>query len=180
MGFDFNKDFDFDSGLNEAPENVFSSICKQISEATLGMVNGNLKEYEGPIESYMETPTIEAITLDLNQFVEKDIQNDLGEVKGEISIKYEFYLTASQLKNYKYRILFLEYGINGYPVEVVLEQGIADEINAEENSDYIYEIKDKEGLECFAYQVINSKKIQTIIQELITLSQRKLEFNKKT
>jgi len=84
------------------------------------------------------------------------------------------YLTANQIENYKYRVMFVGYGIAGYPVKVVLEQDIADELNNKEDSGYIYTIDSKTEFEELLVSVFNSKTMQKIIQNLITASNRKL------
>ena len=102
-----------------------------------------------------------------------DIQDKLGVIE-ETSFKYEMYLTANQIENYKYRVMFVGYGIAGYPVKVVLEQDIADELNNKEDSGYIYTIDSKTEFEELLVSVFNSKTMQKIIQNLITASNRKL------
>lgn len=101
-----------------------------------------------------------------------DIQDKLGVIE-ETSFKYEMYLTASKIENYKYRILFAGYGIEGYPVKIVLEQDIADELNQKEDSGYIYTVNSKEEFERLLVSIFNSKTLQKIIQSLITASNRK-------
>ena len=86
----------------------------------------------------------------------------------ETSFRYEMYLTANQIENYKYRVMFVGYGIAGYPVKVVLEQDIADELNNKEDSGYIYTIDSKTEFEELLVSVFNSKTMQKIIQNLIT------------
>ena len=70
--------------------------------------------------------------------------------------------------------MFVGYGIAGYPVKVVLEQDIADELNNKEDSGYIYTIDSKTEFEELLVSVFNSKTMQKIIQNLITASNRKL------
>lgn len=106
-----------------------------------------------------------------------DIQDKLGAI-GEINFKYELYLSASQIENYKYRVLFAGFGIQGYPVKVVVEQEIADELNGEEDSGYIYTAESKDDFERLLISILNSKTIQKIIQNLIIASNRKLLMQK--
>ena len=81
---------------------------------------------------------------------------------------------VNQIENYKYRVMCVGYGIAGYPVKVVLEQDIADELNNKEDSGYIYTIDSKTEFEELLVSVFNSKTMQKIIQNLITASNRKL------
>ena len=55
-----------------------------------------------------------------------------------------------------------------------MEQNIADELNQEEDSGYIYNIKSKEEFEELLVSIFNTKTIQKIIQDLITVSNGKL------
>ena len=57
-----------------------------------------------------------------------------------------------------------------------MEQGIADELNGEEDSGYIYEINTKENFENLIVRILNSTKLNRIIQDLITVSGRKLKL----
>ena len=98
-----------------------------------------------------------------------DIQNDLGEI-GYKLFKFEFYLTSSKLPNYKFRVMFFEYGLGGYPVKIILEQGLADEIFKRENADYIFEIQTKAELENTVTQILASNRALKVIQGLINVS----------
>ena len=96
----------------------------------------------------------------------KDIQEDLG-IIGDAAFQFEFYLTSAKLETYKYRILFFSYGIGNYPVKIVLEQGIADEIFGRENSEYEIAYGTKEELSNAVLNILNSQKVIKVIQELI-------------
>ena len=76
------------------------------------------------------------------------------------------------MKNYKYRILFFEYGIGMYPVKIVLEQGIADEIFKKENANYNNWIWNKNELENVIINILKTKKVIKVMQELIYATKR--------
>lgn len=137
-------------------------------------MQGNVKEFEGPIEPYRLLSGMPSLTAGLSRMTQIDIQDELGEIGEESSLKFEFFLSAPKIPNYKYRILFLEYGIRMYPVKVVLEQGIADELNGEEDSGYIYELESGRELEELLIRIIDSKKITRIVQDLITISAKRM------
>ena len=103
--------------------------------------------------------------------VHRDIQDNLGAI-GYQDYKFEFFLTASNIENYKYRVLFFEYGIGMYPVKIVLEQGIADEIFKKENANYIIEYATKAELENVILNILKTKKVTNVMQELIYAMKR--------
>ena len=86
---------------------------------------------------------------------------------------------AQKIENYKYRILFFEYGIGMYPVKIVLEQGIADEIFEKENANYIIEYETKNELENVIINILKTKKVIKVMQELIYATKRFERLDKK-
>ena len=139
MSHDFNLDglLNYDDDQAVSPDTIISELGKQLEEATNGFVKGVVREYEGSIESYDQLSAFASIASALGtSVIHKDIQDNLGAI-GYQNFKFEFFLTAPKIENYKYRILFFEYGIGMYPVKIVLEQGIADEIFKKEKSSSI-------------------------------------------
>lgn len=173
MGYNLKADYNFDIVDSIMPDIVMSDICNEMEKITHGFVYANVREYEGKIESYDTMGAMAALASSLQNTLHVDIQDKLGTIE-ETNFKYELYLTASQIENYKYRVLFVGYGIAGYPVKVVLEQDIADELNKEENSGYIYTLGSKDEFEKLLVSIFNSRTIQKIVQNLITASHRKL------
>ena len=127
MGYNLKTDYDFSAVDSVMPDIVMSDICNELEKITKGFVVANVREYDGKIESYDTIGAMAALAASLQTSMRVDIQDKLG-VIDETSFKYEMYLTASQIENYKYRILFIGYGITGYPAKIVLEQDIADEL----------------------------------------------------
>ena len=152
---------------------ILSSGAQEKPQIAEVVAVGPGKEYDGKIESYDTMGAMAALAASLQTSMRIDIQDKLGVIE-ETSFKYEMYLTANQIENYKYRVMFVGYGIAGYPVKVVLEQDIADELNNKEDSGYIYTIDSKTEFEELLVSVFNSKTMQKIIQNLITASNRKL------
>lgn len=178
MGYNLKTDYDFSVVNSVMPDVVMSDICNELEKITKGFVVANVREYDGKIESYDTIGAMAALAASLQTSMRVDIQDKLG-VIDETSFKYEMYLTASQIENYKYRILFIGYGITGYPAKIVLEQDIADELNNKEDSGYIYTVNSKTELEELLVSIFNSKTLQKIIQNLITASNRKLLDQKR-
>ncbi len=173
MKYGLKSDYEFNDSSVITPDVVMREVCDELSEVTKGFVTGNVSEYEGQIESYDMISEIASISAGIAATTKKDIQEQLGAI-GERDFKYELYLTVSQVKDYKYRILFVKYPIGGYPVKVVVEQGIADELNNEEGLGYVYTVETKEEFERFLVKIFNSKILQKVIQNLITVSKNRL------
>lgn len=160
------------------PSTVIADILAQIQEETDGVITGIVAEYNGAVESYTEVyksvPAAASLVTALTratqpseQVVKVDIQNNLGK-QGDTIKKYEVYLCTPVFKQYKYRICFLQHGIANYPVKVVLEQSIADEINKRGlNSSCTYLCEKPSSLEELMLNILNSKIMIGAMQEII-------------
>ena len=124
MGYNLKTDYNFSAVDSVMPDIVMSDICNELEKITKGFVVANVRKYDGKIESYDTMGAMAALAASLQTSMRVDIQDKLGVIE-ETSFKYEMYLTANQIENYKYRVMFVGYGIAGYPVKVVLEQDIA-------------------------------------------------------
>lgn len=174
MSYDFNFDgiLNYDDDQTVSPDTVIAELGNQLEKATNGFIKGVVREYNGPIESYDQMSAFASIASALGtSLVHRDIQDNLGEI-GYQEYKFEFFLTTSKLEDYKYRVLFFEYGIGMYPVKIVLEQGIADEIFKKENADYVVEYATKTELENVILNILKTKKVTKVMQELIYAMKR--------
>lgn len=174
MSYDFNFDgiLNYDDDQAVSPDTVVAELGNQLEKATNGFIKGVVREYDGPIESYDQMSAFASIASALGtSLVHRDIQDNLGEI-GYQDYKFEFFLTTSKLEDYKYRVLFFEYGIGMYPVKIVLEQGIADEIFKKENADYVVEYATKNELENVILNILKTKKVTKVMQELIYAMKR--------
>lgn len=151
------------------PDITIAEIGTQLESLTNGLVKGVVNEYDGPIESYNTLSGMASLVAALGATQKYDIQNDLGEIGYQL-FKFEFYLTSAKLPNYKFRIMFFEYGLGGYPVKIVLEQGLADEIFKQEDANYIFEIQTKNELESTVANILASNRAIKVIQGLINVS----------
>jgi len=181
MSYNFNFDgiLNYDEEQAVSPDAVIAELGNQLEKATNGFIKGVVRQYNGPIESYDEVSTFASIASALGTLnAHKDIQDNLG-VIGCQDYKFEFFLTAPKIENYKYRILFFEYGIGMYPVKIVLEQGIADEIFKKENANYIIQYATKTELENVILNILKTKKVIKVMQELIYAMKRFERFEKE-
>lgn len=176
-----NKEtFNFDLKDTMSPEEVIIEDAKKIAECTRDMVSCNVNSYEGETTSYVRKNNILAMAEAMQQ-TEKtiNIQNSLGEQSG-VDKKYEVFLSVKGLEYYKYRIMFLRYGAISYPVEVVLNEDIAEAYNGKKQ--YVYNVGSMEELKIMFETIINTDFCTELIQSLIYESMRqtrkdKLEIN---
>ncbi len=166
---DIKSKLKFDVADLTSPDTTIAEIGAKLESMTNGFVKGVVNKYDGPIESYDVLSGMASLVVALGATQKYDIQKDLGEI-GYTSFKFEFYLTSSKLPNYKFRVMFFEYGLGGYPVKIVLEQGLADEIFKRENADYIFETQTKNELEDTVANILASKRALKVIQGLINVS----------
>lgn len=161
----------FDAADLTSPDKTIAEIGTQLEAVTNGLVKGVVNGYDGPIESYDAYSGMASVAAAFAASVSQkyDIQNDLGEI-GCALFKFEFCLTSSILPNYKFRVMFFEYGLGGYPVKIILEQGLADEIFNQEDADYIFEIQTKNELENTVANIVASNRAIQVIQGLINVS----------
>ena len=175
---DFGGKLDFNDIDLTAPYLVAEELASQIEQETDGIIQGKVAPYSGHVYSYTQS-TLAGLSTVLGS-VEKrvDIQTTLGK-QGEESHKYEFYLCTPSYERYKYRICYLQYGVGNYPVNVVLEQSIANDIYSGSNAGYIISCQTRIELEDLIVKVIYSKRVISIMQELIRVNQVYKEIGKE-
>lgn len=154
------------------PLTVVSQIASKVVEETHSYVKCEIKKYDGPTDSYSETNGIMTMVdlLAASSHIH-NIQNDLGEIEST-ECKYEMFLAASKFPNYKFRILFFTYKIGGYPVDLILEQGVANEFNVDGKGNYRVRVNSADELKQSIILIISTKRIIDIIQALIDASRQ--------
>lgn len=168
--------FSFDLLDRDTPEVVIKRSLEQIAEATQGYVNGNIEEYSGEISTYTKRSGIAAISRSL-EAITVDIQEDLGEQDGE-KHRFEVFLTVKDLKHYKYRMMFVDYGTISYPVTIVMNEALAIEYCGKRKDTFL--IESMKELETMLDVIINSNTMVNLIQSLINESLRKEISNEET
>ena len=161
-----NLKFEFKLKDEYTPEVAIMKILSQIEEATQGYVQGKVEVYNGPIYSYKQPSLATLLGKSSIMDDEKtiDIQDELGEI-GTENHKYEVFLAVKGLPHYKYRMMFIEYGMISYPVTIVMDNELA----------MIYSGQDKELFKCDSMKtlqdmmekIINSDPMIAFIQKLI-------------
>ena len=115
------------------------------------------------------------MTMAVNTGKKVDIQDFLGE-QSNVENKYEVFLSVQGLDYYKYRIMFLNYRAIAYPVQVVLNEDIAEAYNGKKQ--YVYDIASMDELRCMFETIINTEYFTELLQSLIYESMRQARKNK--
>jgi hypothetical protein len=156
--------FNFELKDTMSPEEVIIESARDIGECNVG-------PYDGETKSYIKKNSYATIARTLQSMEEEtvDIQDSLGEQSG-IENKYEVFLSVKGLEYYKYRIMFLKYGAIAYPVQVVLNEDIAEAYNGKKQ--YIYDVESMQDLKTMFETIINTDFCTNLIQSLIYESMR--------
>lgn len=164
--------FSFELVDKYTPEQVIRNKIKQIDEATKCYVMGEISDYNGEIRSYTKEVGIGFALKAFQepQTINVDIQEDLGELTDERH-RYEVYLKVKFMDNYKYRLMFVDYGAVSYPVTIILNEELAEEYSGTMNDSFL--IDSMKELEDLLERVINSQALLRIIQNLINESIRR-------
>ena len=163
----------FDKVDLTAPDMVLEEVGEQLKEITKGMVECVIKPYDGPIRSFTQKkevgtgaafPTFQIKTIEERV----NIQDRLGEL-GNTQKRFEVCLETPNDTDYKFRLMFVEYDATIYPVTVVLESDIANQLPQYGNG-YVYKLKTRKDFQEFVISEINTDKAVTILQQLINLA----------
>ena len=155
-----------------APEKVIEEVLTQVSEETNGIVLGKIASYSGHVMSYTQTG-LSSIAAVIGATADKEIniQKDLGKI-GQESHKFECYLYTPEYEKYKYRVFFVKYDVANYPVSVILEESVARSVSGN-NSGYVFTCNTKDELEDLIIKIFTSKKLISVMQELVRINQSK-------
>lgn len=165
-----SEKLDFNDIDLTAPEKVISEILTQLNEETNGIICGDIVNYNGHVMSYTKTGFSTLVVAK-----DFDIQKDLGEI-GQETHKFECFLYTPEYDKYKYRVFFVKYDTSNYPVNIILEESVARSIS-NSNSGYVLSCATREELEELMYNVFTSKKLISVMQELIRINQSKKDLN---
>lgn len=162
------------SKSEDTPDSIIREQCDYLRELTSDKILAKCIPYTGPTRSYSLSITSEEIMKKLQplQMRQYNIQKDLGELE-EGRFSYEFYITCIAAPNYKYRIMFIEYGFDFYPVLVTLDEDIAKDLSI----DTEIECKSQDDFTQMLSEVLNSSKLETVINNLLSLAEKKEHYN---
>lgn len=166
------EQFDFNAEGVVLPEDYLKEICKEIIKSTRNYIIPKVLRYKGIMYSVYDSST--ALSFNANVLtkgtLKVDVQDSLGSVSGKDIKRFEFTLSSSVLEKYMFRVLIFEHGFGGYPVNVVVEKGIAAEINGNENANYFYKCQKYEDFKKLIDKIADSKYIHNLLQGIITES----------
>ncbi|MCL2250237.1 MAG: hypothetical protein FWC13_13350 [Oscillospiraceae bacterium] len=150
----------------ETPKDILNHQCSELGKLTKERVIAKITEYDGHILSYYKKNPFNIVSKMLEEeYV--DIQDELG-ASAESNFTFEFFITSASTPNYKYRIMFFQYGIDFYPVTIVLDEAIAEELKIEQNT--ICSSQDE--FEDILKKILNSKKMEKVIRALMTIVEK--------
>ncbi len=148
----------------EAPNKVLNQQGEYLNDATDGLIIAKATEYDGDIHSrtILGISSLAITNISDRKF---NVQDELGDIQ-ENKFKFEFYIASPKAPDYKYRVMFFEYNISLYPVNIVLDEEIANEINAEEE----ISCETIDDFKVLLTSVLNSSKIEKVINALLSIS----------
>lgn len=153
--------------FSDTAQSIIQEQCDYLNKNTNGMIIAKIVAYDGPTQSYIAKPALANMSEVLGAFQKErtvNIQEDLGEI-GEGSFTFEFFITSVATPNYKYRVMFVEYGIAFFPVYLTLDESIALELGVEESMECV----NQEEFEKILEKILNSEKIEKVINNLLTI-----------
>lgn len=150
------------------PVEIVQKQCGYLSDMTRERVIARITEYEGDLDRLNIMLSLqEKVEMDAgySNIINYDVQNLLGDIGQEESI-YEFYLTSKRTPKYKFRAFFMYHGIMLYPVTLVIEEGIAQEIDRTE----FFLAEDEDMLLEILEKILSSERIATVVNNLLKLN----------
>lgn len=142
--------------------------CSYLAEATGNKLIARVKEYNGAYRSYNPITAIHTVFENPFQLQEKNfnVQDELGDKDSQFV--YEFFITSRNNPNYKYRMLFMAYGISIYPTFISLEKSLAEELECETE----FYIDNEEHFVEFLRDVLSSHRISYVISNLLSMEEK--------
>lgn len=149
------------------PYKYVKQQCSYLSEATENKLIGRIKEYNGEYRSNCSItqsyiPWESPFSSQEKAF---DIQEELGDKNSRFV--YEFYITSQNNPQYKYRILFMAYGISIYPTFISLEKSVAEELSCGTE----FYIENEDGFKEFLQKVLATKRVSGVVSNLLSMAE---------
>ena len=168
----------FDDSCSRFPQDIVKEYSSVIKEQTRGFVQLNVDMYNEELDGDglpSLTSSLRAVFA-LTHTV--DVQDKLGDVNRERT-RYEVCFGSGILDKYKYRIMFLEYGIGGFPVKLYIAREIVQSINRDMEINIVQVIPDEDSLKHLMDTILSCSLSVQLMQEIINASKRKLEKETK-
>ena len=172
MGFDISGKINFDECEVNYPADVVREYIEIFKTQTQGKVLLGINEYEDELNEEgmpLLASSFRALAA-LTQTV--SVQDKLGELNGE-KFRYEVFFYSEELSQYKYRLMFIEHGIGGYPAKIYIANEIVRSINDEMHNNNIQIITGDEELKTLLDCIFSCRFTIQIIQEIVNALNRK-------
>jgi len=154
----WNIDLDLNEmSIPSSPVDIIEKQCDYLREHTDGKIIAKTANREADGNARL---LVQRATSNLKSD-RKGIQRELGEVE-KSDFAFEFFITSTGTPNYKFRVMFLLYGIELYPLLLVVDEDIAFEIGAEQ----IIIIENEEYFIMELEKILASPKVSKIINSL--------------
>ena len=154
----------------DTPKDIVQYQCASLGELTKGEIVAGISEYSElfpsnnlyPSNELYHSATHSPKLGDMSDDQTVDLQNKLGENAGN-GFTFEFYITSIATPNYKYRVMFLQYGVSLYPLTIIMDEAIANELGLEQFTI----CSNQEDFEATLAKIINSDKVGKVISVLL-------------
>ena len=146
----------------KTPKKIVESICKQLSKNTSGRVLAKIELFDKTLKEMNKGSYFSQLPIAVLSKQEM-AQDKLGEVGDSSKFTFEVYLTGEKTNNYKYRMLFLEYGAVNYPVRISLDRMIAEELKC----GYEVSCKNETELKEMIKSIVTTDTVTDIIEGLL-------------
>ncbi len=147
--------FRFDLDDAHTPDQVVKDCLQSLEEETHGYVTAHVQEYTKHYDEVSNTKDDQE---------HPNVQSYLGAVNDQKKT-YEIYLSVKGIPNFKYRMMFLEFGEIAYPAGMVLSDEISTIITSV--YEYRYAIESVSSLQHVMDKILNSNYFHVLIQNFI-------------
>ena len=158
----------FEKSDIKSPREIIQEQCEELANITKGKITARITEYDGTIYESDDKNILKSSLLEKYSGFELDLKNKLGEISDTLT--YEFFLTSKNTPKYKYRVFFLRHKIIPYPVKILLENSIAEELDFPNNSETVIICDNENELLIILKKIFNSNKVRTVINTLLSLN----------
>jgi hypothetical protein len=157
-----NHGFSFELIDDQIPDEVAAEALSKVEKETNGLVIAHVDVYVKHSDDVSDQSKSERV----------NIQRPLGRANDEKKT-YEIYLTVKGVPDFKYRIMFLEYGSIAYPAGMVL----SDELSTIVTSvyEYRYSIESIKELRHVMERIMSANYFHTLLQSFINEALRREE-----
>jgi len=146
----------------DAPYNIVKEQCNFLRNGTDGIIVAKVVDFDASL--FINLTDSGKIVNDINKNSFGLYISDNNKVYNKFT--YEFYITTSYTLNYKYRILLFQYGIPFYPLTIITDENISNElalslpITCETYENFIITLE----------KILNSKTVLNVISSLLKIA----------